>query len=245
MPLSILPALIGGGASIISGLLKGGTSATTPTLSPEMQALQNQVGSYASGLMRNPTQGLAPMKLAATDQINRNYASMPKTVANSLSGMGFGASGKLGTAMYNTAAARSGDLTNLEGQYGLMAVNQANEGASLSEQLLNSSRGSSTSGYGSPGIALQSAGNGLSNLSTLLMLKKVLGQNGGSSGPNSNISWPGNSTSYDTSTGQYTYPSSPAASGAPADPSSGYGGDSGGSSGFNSDSGGGYDFGGD
>lgn len=240
--LPMLPALIGAGASVAGSALSGSRSASTPTLSPEMQQLQDQLANYSSTLMTNPTKNLAPMKLAATDQISRNYAAMPKTVANSLSSLGFGSSGKLGTAMYNTAAARSGDLTNLEGQYGQMAVNQANEGASLSEQLLNSFRGVSGTSSGNPaGNALMSGGNGLSNLSTLLMLQKVLGQSGG--GSSRNISWPGNSTSYDTSTGTYTYPStsSPAGSGAPADPSSGYGGD--GSSGFNSDSGGGYDFG--
>jgi hypothetical protein len=178
-----ISALIGGGASVLGSTLSGKsqTSTSTPTLSPELQQLQSQLLSYSQSLL-DPNSNNAT-RSAGIDQINRNYSTMPGKVQQQLSSRGFGRSGKVGTAMYNVENARLGNLSNFESQL-------EQQGSSLGMQLLNSGRGTTTTGPSNMAAnGLMSAGNGLSNLSTLLMLQNVLGGGGGGGFtlPNSSI----------------------------------------------------------
>lgn len=184
MPPIIIAGAIAAAASVASSAIaaKGKTSSAsvTPTMTPEMQALMDKLSSYSSESMDNPTAGMAPIKNAATDQINRNYMDIPNRLSSQFASRGYGSSGNFGNSLYKTAIARGGDLSNLEGQFAQAGINQRNFGASLGANLLNFGKGS-TSTATSPDMSL-SAGlgagaNGLSNLSTLLMLSKVL--NGG------------------------------------------------------------------
>ena len=168
----IIAAGVGGLMSLIGGAKQNKTTTTTPTLSPEMQALQKRLLGYSTDMMS----GQGPQVLSGTNKINQGYAQMPGKVTSQLAGRGFGSSGKLGTALFDTEAARLDAGSNFRGQ-------MAGQGASLGEQLLSSGRGSTTTGPGGGiGDALMSGGNGLSNLSTLLMLSKVLKGGGGGSG---------------------------------------------------------------
>lgn len=121
---------------------------------------------------------LAPMKLAATSQVNKNYQAMPRKVTAQLAGRGFGKSGKLGTSLYNVEGSRLSDMSNLEGEFANMGREQSNFGASIGQQLLNSLRGTTTTSSGS-GNGLMSAGNGLGNIASMLMMSKILGGGGG------------------------------------------------------------------
>ena len=167
----IIPAI--GAVSSVVGSALGGNRSTTPTLSPELQALQSKLLGFSGSILDNPSAGMEGMKINGIDQINRNYAQMPDLVSRTLAARGFGKSGKLGTAMFNTSAARLGTLGDFQSQFNQMVLNRQMQAAGLSEQLLNSGRGSTTNA-GGVGPGLMSAGNGLENLSTLLMLSNVL-----------------------------------------------------------------------
>jgi hypothetical protein len=133
-----------------------------------MQALQKQLLGYSTDLMN----GQGPVTASGVNQINEGYSQMPNTVTRQLAGRGFGSSGKLGTALFNTENARLNAVSGFRAQ-------SAQNGAGLADSLLNAGRGSSVTTPGNPtSDALLSGGNGLSNLSTLLMLTKVLGGNG-------------------------------------------------------------------
>src|SRR5674476_106120 len=189
---ALIPAVIGGGASIAGSLLSGkpktstSTSSTTPTLTPEMQQLMNQLSSYSTGAMQNGGgAALTTMKNASIDQVNRNYQNVPNQLASQFASRGYGSSGNFGNSLYQTEYQKQGALSGLESQYAQMGLQQQNTGGNLGEQLLNFGKGSTSTGTGTtPDTSAQngflSAGNGLSNLSTLMMLSNVL--KGGGSG---------------------------------------------------------------
>lgn len=195
----IIASVIGAGGSIAGSALSGKpktstqTSSTTPTLTPQMQALMDQLAGYSTDSMNNPGAGLAPIKNAAIDNVNRNYMSVGSRLNKGFASRGYGSSGSLGDSMLQTEFARAGDLTGLEGQFADRAIGQKNFGASLGTQLLGFGRGSSSEGSStgpdmSMSNGLLSGGNALENLSRLLMLGNVLKGGGGSSVGNMNTS---------------------------------------------------------
>ena len=134
--------------------------------------------------MTDPQAGTEATNLNGIDTINQQYAQMPGQVSQQLAARGFGQSGKLGTAMYNTANARSTAQSGWQSQMAQLVSSRQMQGASLADQLLNANRGSTTTTTGpntSMANGLMTAGNGLSNLSTLLMLQSVLGGGNGAS----------------------------------------------------------------
>lgn len=181
MPPAIGAAVIGGGASILGSFLSGRprttTSTMTPTWAPGQQGLLNQVQNYATNQMNNTDPAFQQMKLNAQDQINRRYATMPAQISRQMAARGYGSSGNFGNTMYQSAYQRSGESSDLQTQIMQMILNQRNYGASLSDQLLGLTRGTTTTGT-SPDVsasnAFLSGGNALSNISTLLSLNKYL-----------------------------------------------------------------------
>ena len=182
MPWAPLAAAgIGGVSSIIGGILGGRkktqTTTTTPTWSPEMQKLQSQLADYSSSLMKDPSAGLQPTLIANQDRINREYSAMPGQISRQMAARGYGSSGSFGNSMYKTAMGRSGDMSDLQSRISQMILAQKNQGASLSQQLLQTTRGTTTTGT-MPSTAMsdgfQSAGNGLNNIATMLTLSKLL-----------------------------------------------------------------------
>jgi len=99
----------------------------------------------------------------------------------------------MGNTMYQTAMGRSGEMSDLESRISQMILSQKNRGADLSQQLLQMSRGSTSTGT-SPSTALSdgfmSAGNGLNSIATLLTMSKLMkggGPVGGYPGGSSDI----------------------------------------------------------
>lgn len=194
MPVPVIAAGIGGLSSVLGSVLSGKpkttTTTMTPTWSPEMQGLESQLSNYSSGLMSDPSAGLSPIKTASQDAINRRYAAIPGKVSSSMAARGYGSSGNFGNTMYQTEFAREGDMSNLDSQIAQMMLAQKNQGASLSEQLLGMTRGTTTTGTTpntSAADGFMSAGNGLSNLSTIMMLNNILKPGGGGGSSNSII----------------------------------------------------------
>lgn len=129
----------------VSGQNNWGT--LTRQVQPYLYPTEDQLVQTISQMMlggNNPA--LKQMQTAATDSVNNSYAAMPRTVTSQLSGLGFGKSGKLGSALYNLQGKRLSDLSGLNSQFDQIGLNQQNLGASLAEQLLNSTMGASTFG---------------------------------------------------------------------------------------------------
>lgn len=135
--------------------------------------------------MSDPSAGLGAIKRNAQQGVDDRYATLPDQISRTLSSRGYGSSGNFGNTMYQSAFARNRDLSNVDSQFAQLIANQKNTGASLSEQLLGLTRGSSSTSTG-PDTSLsdgfQSAGNGLNNIATMLTLSKLLKGGGGSGG---------------------------------------------------------------
>jgi hypothetical protein len=98
---------------------------------------------------------------------------------------GYGSSGNFGNTMYQSDYQRSGEQSDLQTQIMQMIMNQRNQGASLSQQLLGLTRGSTMTGTSpdmSTSNALLSGGNAFSNIGTLLSLSSIMKGGGGFGG---------------------------------------------------------------
>lgn len=151
-----------------------------------MQALMDQLSKFSTDSINNPSAGLAPIKNAAIDNVNRNYMKVGSRLGSSFASRGYGSSGGLGNAMLQTEFQRGGDLSNIEGEFGKAAIERQNFGAGLGQNLLNFGRGSTSTGTSTtPDTSLSngllSGGNALGNLASLLMFNNVL-KGGGSGG---------------------------------------------------------------
>ena len=182
-----IPAIaagIGAVGAAVGAKSKTFTSSTSPTLSPELQSAQSGQLSTLRGITSDPSAGLGPIKQAAQDSINRGYAKLPQLASTKLAARGFGASGKVGDAVYDTEGARLGDLSQLHGKIAELASSRQLTASQILEQMINSGRGSTTTGT-SPGqglaAGLQSGASSLANWSALHTLSEMF-KNGGNFG---------------------------------------------------------------
>lgn len=96
--------------------------------------------------MTDPTAALAPIRNAGLQGINETYAGVPQQVTQQLANRGYGSSGATGDALYKVGLSRAGAVSGLEGQLATQGIQQQQFGASLGEQLLNSLKGTSSTG---------------------------------------------------------------------------------------------------
>lgn len=184
MPHAIIPFLpaISSGLGTLGSFLgsRKKTTTTTPTLSPELQAMMDKNSSFLSGVRDDPGGGLEPIKRAAMDSVNRNYAKLPLIATAKMAQRGFGASGKIGDAVFDTEGARLSDLSGINSKFAEMTSNRQMTAAQILQQMINASRGQSQTAPGNvAGNGLTTASNGLENLSLLSTLAKMLSNGGG------------------------------------------------------------------
>jgi hypothetical protein len=108
-----------------------GTSKTTTTNAPSYTSsqtgLQDQLAQYLkTNLASGSSSLLDPMKVGAIGTVNKNYAGLSDRLNSSLSGRGFGNSGKLVLGNQELEQSRQGDLGGLESQFAGLALNQDN-----------------------------------------------------------------------------------------------------------------------
>lgn len=147
-----------------------------------MKALQDRLLAYSNDSITNPQAGIAPIRQAGLDNINRSYMDVPTRLSSQFASRGYGSSGDFGSSLARNEYQRGGAISGFEGQLAEMANSQRNYGASLGEQLLQSGRGSTTTGTGSGNGAASgflSGGSALSNISLLATLSKLLKGGGG------------------------------------------------------------------
>ncbi len=195
---SLIPAAIGGVASIFGSFMSGqpktttSSSTTTPTFNQTGNVANAGLSSLSDQLLTDPAAGTEATNLQGIDSINSQYAQMPGQVSQQLAARGFGQSGKLGTAMYNVAGAKAATQAGWNSSMAQLVSNRQMQGAGLAEDLLNANRGTSTNSTTTgPDTSLaagaMSAGNGLSNLSTLMMLHGIMNPGSGAYGPNGDM----------------------------------------------------------
>jgi len=212
MPAPIIAAGIGGASSILGSVFSGKPKTTTqsqtssstntsmPTFTPEGLQLQRQLLDYQSNLLRDPAAGTGAINSAGVNRINTNYDQLPGQISQQLASRGFGKSGELGQSLYSVGNERLNALSNFQSQMNQLILGRQAQGAALGQDLLNANRGSTTTSNSTstgtstgPGNmaanGLLSAGNGLSNLSTLLMLQKILKPGGGGYSETSSPTW--------------------------------------------------------
>lgn len=123
-----------------------GTSQVSRQVQPYLYPTEDQLVQTISKMMLGPSDPtITGLKTAGADQINRGFATLPQTMTSKLSGLGFGKSGKLGTALYNIEGSRLGDLSQNNSSYDQLGLGEQNTGSSLAEALLAMTTGSYTS----------------------------------------------------------------------------------------------------
>ena len=179
-------ALAGGGLSVLGSVLgsrkKTQTSKTTPTWDPANQGLLDQTRASVSGTLSNPSQYVEPMRLKGIDSINRRYRDVPGRVSEQLAQRGYGSSGEMGKGLFKTEMSRFGDVSDFENMINQMILGEKNSAIGQSQNLLSLTRGTESEGTipgNAAGAGLMSAGSGLENIATLMMLTKALQGAGG------------------------------------------------------------------
>lgn len=117
-------------------------SSNTPTLTGQGQPLFDQLSSFGSNVLNDPSAGLQPIKNAATEQINNSYGNIPKTISTQMARRGYGSSGSMGDTMYQTQLSRLGSVSNLNGQMAQLASSRQLSVADLMDNLLHTQVGS-------------------------------------------------------------------------------------------------------
>lgn len=133
-------------------------------------------------IMKDPAKGLAPMRLNAMEGINARYAGSGDRVQAALAKRGYQSSGKGGAAFAGLERSRLSDMSGLESDFSKMASDRQMQASQAIQQVLQTMRGSTTTGPGNPGAGLSAAGSSLGNLSGLMMMSKMLGGFGGGGG---------------------------------------------------------------
>lgn len=186
--------LIAGGVGAIGSALgsRGSTSKSTSTSTSSVNTpdsvapLQQSLIDMLMKRMQDPTQGTDPVRLAGRNQINANFEGVDQAVRDKFGTSG-GKSGKVGAGIRKTENARGTALSGFDGDIASLILGRQDNTLSLSEQLLRSMQGTTTTGSGTQtnpgnvaGAGLGSLGSSLGTLSTLSTLSKLLSGGGAS-----------------------------------------------------------------
>lgn len=187
---SLIPSLVGAGASVIGGALDNKSSQTTsPTIDPAYQGLQGQILNMVQQRLATPldTSGYTANGVAS---INKNYDLTKQASDNNLTTRGLASSPVAGAVGGVAANARAGDISTFENSVPLLANQIQGQNISQAAGILGLGRGStstSASGGGAAGAA--------TNLSQYLGYLTAKGAFKGGSG-NSLYPVGGNGTNY-------------------------------------------------
>lgn len=122
-------------------------STTAKTLTPDQMQAQTQISQLIHALATNPDQFLAPAQNDARNQVNSNYSGVSDSLRQQfLANPGGGGSGKYGMAATQSDLARRGALSNVDTAFAEQKSQLPVTAAQLSQQLLNTNMGSTTTG---------------------------------------------------------------------------------------------------
>lgn len=183
--LGLLGAGVGAVGSGLASRAKTSTAAGTQTVTTpgELQPLQGDILEQLRKRMADPSQGTDAIRLAGRNRINQTFSGVDQALRDKFLTAG-GASGKYGQAARGVEVGRGQALSGLEGDIASLIFGREDNTLNLSERLLASGQGRSTTGSETTpgnvaGATLGSLGSSLSTLSTLTTLNKLLSGAGG------------------------------------------------------------------
>lgn len=122
------------------------SSSTTPTVSPQTQALLDQL-TKQYGALASSTPDLKPYQAQQTQQINTNRGLQGKAVDNIMAARGLSTSPVSGTAQAGVENSRVGDITNLQQSLPLLLQQLKSQNLAAAGNFASSlPRGSTTTG---------------------------------------------------------------------------------------------------
>lgn len=157
-----------------------GTQTMTRTTPDALQPLQGDILEQLRRRMQDPSAGIAPLRTAARNNVNANYAGFDQALRDRYATSG-GESGKLGTATRQGELSRISSLSSIEPQFAGMILDQGNNNLSLAQRFLQAGQGSNVNSTGktSSGGGIGGAvSGGLQTLATLFTLNKRLSAQG-------------------------------------------------------------------
>jgi hypothetical protein len=167
------------GSSLIGGLLnrpKTTTQQQRPYYTPEQQQINSLVSSRLQARLADPSAGTEPIKTGALTDINRRYADAGDTLASRMAAKGYGtagADGRAGRMNLNLELSRFRDQGDLETKMAQYIMQRDDNTLGLAQRFGQAS-GSTTTGTQSGNVLGGAASGGMSTLSTMLMLDKLL-----------------------------------------------------------------------
>ncbi len=181
MPTALIGAAITGGASLVGGLLgrkKTSTQVQQPTYTPGQTQLQNQTGAILSDRLANPTAQFDPLKTAALDANNKNYASATDRLQTALTARGFGGSGKFAAGVRSNEIARAGTAGGIEADFAGKEVDQQNKNLQDALRFSFATPGSKTQTTGPGNVLGGAAAGGAQTATFLYALNHMMGGGG-------------------------------------------------------------------
>jgi hypothetical protein len=196
----ILTGVVSGVGGALANKSRKSTSTSTqnysrtPTLTPEMKSIQDQLVAYFQQSMQpEGSAALQRLKTNAQSKVASNYKTAPATAANELAARGF-ATGKSGLSqrtMDQAALSKYSALGDLEGTFAQAILGQNQQGASALMSLLNANRGeegtSTTTGEAVQGGNMLGGGlnAGVETVILLSTLDKLMKRGGANAAPSS------------------------------------------------------------
>lgn len=189
-------AVIGGGASLLGGLLSGRkkartqestfqqTGTTTPFFGPEFEELKQEQLNQILARLRQSTD-LSGFKAEGLSNINRQAQFSQQALENRLSSQGLLGSPVAGTAMANLELGRGGEQVRFLNQIPLLQREMQGQDLSQALALLGMGRGTTQTSSGtSTGVVPGSgAGGGFQDLGLIIGLLSATGAFGGKKPP--------------------------------------------------------------
>lgn len=168
-------------------------------LRPEQEDAVGSLSAIGQRLLADPAGSLEPIRSARRTAVNSDFAGVDDALASRFLSFGQGRSGKFGRAARTAEVARRGALADVDSDMSRLALDERDRGLALLERLLGmnfeeeggSSATTTQSGSGTnvlPGsMTAGGVAGGLSSLSMLTLLNKLLKGGGGTGLPADHI----------------------------------------------------------
>jgi hypothetical protein len=156
--------------------------------------MQKQVGDSLSAKLANPGDVYKPARIRAIGNVNTSTNNLQERLKAGYSGRGFGRSGKVLTNARAVETSRTGQIGGLDAQFAGMQSDYETNLLKQAQGFAFASPGNTQTGSGD--VAGGATSSGLSTLTTLLTLSKLL-KGGGSAGDGQEVAGPGWGGGYD------------------------------------------------
>ena len=173
MPLGVLAPILTGVSAVAGAFGNKQKQTTTPTYSPDQTALQHQVAVTLGDRLNHPTEYLDTLKNSAIGGVNDSFGGIEARMKRTLTGQGYGRSGKLGLNTQALEIARQGQLSDLESKFAGLQLDQDNHLLDDATRFGFAGAGSSSTGTAGGGVG-GAIGAGAETATLLYMLNHIL-----------------------------------------------------------------------